>query len=179
MEIISLIIPFIALAILSVMIDKLTLVLEGVMHKIPRLPDQFEWWIAYVIVAILSFIVCWQGNFDLFAYLDIYFNYKWQGWLMTALVLSGGSAFVRTNFSMIEAIPAVLGGVTTTVKGFFKSSKSNQNSNTTPTQQHYDSNNYTDYNEGEALDLNLNSYNNESEEVTNSYSNSNRYSDDI
>lgn len=123
MEVVSLIIPFIALAILSVMIDKLTLVIEGIMHKIPGFPDRFEWWAAYVIVAIISFIICWQGGFSLFMYLGINFKYAWEGWLMTALVLSGGSAFVRSNFAMIESIPSILSGVTATVTNFVSRGK--------------------------------------------------------
>ena len=97
-QIILLIIPFIALAILSVMIDKFTLFLEAIAHKIPGLPDKFEWSLAYGLVFLSSFLVCYQGNWDLFAYLDFHFNYAWQGWALTALVVSGGSAFVRTQF---------------------------------------------------------------------------------
>jgi hypothetical protein len=131
--IIQLIIPFVALAILSAMIDKFTLFLESIMHRIPGLPDKFEWWIAYVIIVILGFIVCWQGSFDLFDYLDLHFAYMWEGWLMTALVISGGSAFVRTNFSLIEAIAMTLVGAAKGIISIQKPSSSSSTPTPVPT----------------------------------------------
>ncbi|MBO8136818.1 MAG: hypothetical protein H0Z40_01570 [Desulfotomaculum sp.] len=118
-EVVELIIPFIALAILSVMIDKFTLFLEGVMKLIPGLPDSFEWPVAYIIVLAVGYVICWQGNYDLFAYLNINFRQPWQGWLMTALVISGGSAFVRSSFDVVDNIPASLSGLTATIKKIF------------------------------------------------------------
>jgi len=117
-EIVNLIIPFIACAILSVMIDKATLVLEAIMHRIPKLPDHFEWHVSYIVVLLISYLVCWQGQFSLFSYLEFEFQIEWQGWFMTALFISGGSAFVRTNFGLIEAIPVNMGGVTSIFKRF-------------------------------------------------------------
>lgn len=111
-ELVNLIIPFIALAVLSVMIDKFTLFLEGIMHKIPGLPDKLEWWMAYVLVLIFSTVVCWQGDFRFFDYLNLYFT-NWVDYIMTGLVISGGSAFVRTQFGMIDSIPTAVMGVTT------------------------------------------------------------------
>ncbi|MDF2534323.1 MAG: hypothetical protein K0R18_480 [Bacillales bacterium] len=116
MEIVALIIPFIALALISVMADRITLVLQAIMKRIPRLPDQFEWWIAYFVVLGISYVVCMEGNFDLFRYLNINFSKPWEGWLLTALVLSGGSSFVKSQFNMIDTIPGVISGVTTAIK---------------------------------------------------------------
>lgn len=115
MEIISLIIPFIAISVISLMVDELVKILEEIMHKIPYLPDQFEKSIAYFFVLIIAFVICWQGNFDFFAYLGLTFL-PWQGWLTTAMVISGGSPFVRKAFSMIETIPGNIAGVTTSIK---------------------------------------------------------------
>lgn len=112
----DLIIPFIALAIISLMIDKFTLFLEGLVKRIPFLPDQFDWWVAYLIVLTMAFLVCWQGNFDLFWYLHIHFAYPWEGWLMTALIISGGSSFVRTNFTLIDSIIGSVVGTLVTIK---------------------------------------------------------------
>lgn len=114
-QIVNLIIPFIALAILSVMIDKFTLFLEGIMNKLPHFPDKFEWWSAYAVVLIFSTVICWQGDFRFFDYLNLYFP-MWLDYLMTGLVISGGSAFVRTQFSMIDAIPASVIGITASFK---------------------------------------------------------------
>lgn len=115
-EVISLIIPFIALALISVMTDRLTMVLEAIMKKVPKLPDSFEWWIAYFIVLGISYVVCDEGNFDLFLYLHLTFSHPWEGYLLTALVLSGGSSFVRTQFTMIDKIPSVLSTIMSSIK---------------------------------------------------------------
>lgn len=114
-QIVSLIIPFVALAIISVMIDKFTLFLESVMEKVPRLPDYFEWPVAYIIVLAVSLLICWQGRFDLFSYLNIHFLYDWEGWLMTALVISGGSTFVRTSFNVVDSIPMGIRSVSSSI----------------------------------------------------------------
>lgn len=123
-EIVALIIPFIALAFLSVMIDKFTLFLEGIMHKIPNFPDYLEWHTAYAFVLITSTIVCWQGDFRFFDYLNLYFPVHLD-YLMTGLVISGGSAFVRTQFSMIDAIPSAVTGITSTFTRFVSKKSSN------------------------------------------------------
>jgi hypothetical protein len=119
-DIVALVIPFIALAILSVMIDRFTLFLEGIMHRIPRLPDKFEWWFAYALVLGLGYLVCWQGDFNLFNYLDFRFWYAWEGYFLTALVISGGSTFVRSQFEVINDIPSVIYGATTSVSKFLR-----------------------------------------------------------
>jgi hypothetical protein len=119
-QIVALVIPFIALAILSVLIDRFTLFLEGVMHRIPKLPDQFEWWVAYALVLGLGYVVCWQGDFNLFNYLDFRFWYAWEGYLLTALVISGGSTFIRTQFSVINDIPSAVFGTTSAVSRFLR-----------------------------------------------------------
>ncbi|MNJ90045.1 hypothetical protein D3C87_76360 [compost metagenome] len=116
MEVIALIIPFVAIAVISIMADRLTMVLQAIMNRIPKLPDKFEWWIAYFIVLGISYLVCMEGNFDLFLYFNMQFRYPWEGWILTALVLSGGSSFVKTQFTMIDSIPGVISGVTTTIK---------------------------------------------------------------
>lgn len=116
---VELIIAFISVAILSVMIDKFTVFLEGVMAKLPGLPDRFEWSFAYALIVGIGFLVCSEGHFSLFAYLQFNFNYDWQGYLLTSLIISGGSTFVRTQFGMINEIPSSIGGITTTFRRLF------------------------------------------------------------
>lgn len=191
-QVINLIIPFIALAMISVMIDKFTLFLEQVVHAIPRLPDKFEWWIAYFIVLLLSTVVCWQGDFRFFDYLNLYFP-TWLDYFMTGLVISGGSAFVRTQFGMIESIPSAVMGVTATFRRFLPSSKEKLKQNQdqthnnnyanyggynnyyTPSQSYYESTtpveDYLSNNYPPALDENV-------EEIVD-YNDTNRFTDDI
>lgn len=159
MEVIALIIPFVAIAVISIMADRLTMVLQAIMNRIPKLPDKFEWWIAYFIVLGISYLVCMEGNFDLFAYFNMHFRYSWEGWLLTALVLSGGSSFVKTQFNMIDSIPGVISGVTTTIKNIVvpnnkKNASQEVTSNTSETvttsdvsdsnETNYDSSRFTD-----------------------------------
>jgi len=107
----SLLIPFIALIIVAVMIDKFTLVLQHIIKKVPFLPDEFEKPIAYLIVFAVSFLVCWRGHFCLFTYLGFSFNHAYEGWIMTSLVISGGSAFLNESFDRMGNMPGILSGM--------------------------------------------------------------------
>lgn len=115
-----LIVPFIALAVLSVLIDKVTMVMEGIMHKLPGFPDSLEWYVAYFIVLSISCAICYFGDFGLFLYLDIEFKYRWIDYLLTALMISGGSVYLRQQFSAINDMPSVLGGIMSSVKSLFR-----------------------------------------------------------
>lgn len=130
-----LLLAFITLAIVSVMIDKFTLFLEGIMKHVPYLPDHFEWTVAYLLVLGSGYLFCWQGNFDLFRELNVFFKYQWEGWLMTALVVSGGSAFVRKQFHVIEQIPNAARGMASYVTSTFTSlTNGTTNDDVTPPQ---------------------------------------------
>ena len=120
-EIVSLAIPFVAIAIFASMVDSLVQALEHLFQKIPGFPDHLENVAAYLLVFLISLVVCWQGRFDLFVYLNIKFQEAWQGWLMTALVISGGSSFVRYKFGLIKEIPSGVYGLTANLSNVFKS----------------------------------------------------------
>ncbi|AEO93295.1 gp24 [Bacillus phage G] len=171
-QVIDLIIPFIALAFLSVMIDKFTLFLEQIVHKIPHFPDYFEWYTAYAVVLIISTMVCWQGDFRFFDYLNLYFP-VWLDYFMSGLVISGGSAFVRTQFSMIEAIPSTVTGIassfTRLLPGRKDSNVDQSNNNSTAPNKNSQPNVTPNYTEEEY-------YPPATEEID---TNSNRYTDDI
>ena len=111
MTVSSLIVPFIALIIITVMVDKFTLVLQYIMKRIPHLPDEFEKPIAYIIVFCVGFVVCWRGHYSLFTYLDFSFENDYEGWILTALVVSGGSAFLKESFSAMDSLPGILSGM--------------------------------------------------------------------
>jgi hypothetical protein len=114
-----LIIPFIALCILSVMVDRLIMVLEEIAKKIPWLPINKFWGpLAYLIVFAAGYLVCWMGNFDFFTSLGFTFQHPYEGWSMTALLLSGGSAFVKSAFGMVNSIPQIVSNVFSTVTNF-------------------------------------------------------------
>ncbi len=120
-EIISLAIPFIAIAIFATMIDIITQAIEIATERVPKMPDYLGSFTTYLVVLIISFLICWQGRFDLFKYLAIEFQQPWQGWLFTALVISGGSSFVRKKFGLINDIPSGIYGIRTTFVNLFDS----------------------------------------------------------
>jgi hypothetical protein len=113
----ALIVPFIALCFLSVMVDRAVLVLEEVMHRIPWLPNKFWAPVAYLIVFVAGYVICWRGNFCFFTSLGFAFNHACEGWLMTALLISGGSTFVKQTFGIVNSIPQAV----SMVYGFFSS----------------------------------------------------------
>jgi hypothetical protein len=117
-EVLYLVTPFIVIVLLSLIIDKFMFIIQEVIHKIPYLPDKLEGCIAYNLILALSFLICWQGNFDIFKYLGIDFKYAWEGWLLTSGIISGGSQFVKLSFGMINEIPSLA----TTVVSLFKRS---------------------------------------------------------
>ncbi len=143
-QVVSLIIPFIALAFLSVMIDKLVLVLENISEKIPHFPDEFPWWLNYFIVLSIAYYIVWQGNYDFWAYLNVNFNYMWQGYLMTALILSGGSALIKVSFSLVDIIPVSISGVTTTIRRMVIKKSNGQNGEEHYPYPEYDQSRYTE-----------------------------------
>ena len=107
-------IAFIAVALLVVMVDQVTRVLQAIMVKIPFLPDQFEMPIAYLILVGLASAVCWQGDFDLFRLLGFSWRHHWQGWLITGAIMAGGSSLLGKQFKMVGLIPNMISGVAST-----------------------------------------------------------------
>lgn len=100
------------------------------MKAIPFLPDRFEATLAYLFVFAAGYVVCWRGNFDFFANLNFTFQHVWEGWLLTSLLLSGGSKFVRTSFGMMSSIPQVVSNVYSSVSGIFNDTGTEETSTT-------------------------------------------------
>jgi hypothetical protein len=111
MGVADILVIFIPMIMFSLVIDKLIMVLEEAMHRIPGLPDKFEIWFVYLTIFVISYLIFWQGNFSFFSYFDFAFNYKWQDYATSALIISGGSAFIKTSFGVIEQIPMNLAGL--------------------------------------------------------------------
>jgi hypothetical protein len=102
---------FIAVALLAVMVDQITRVLQAIMKKIPFLPDEFELPIAYIILVSIASAVCWQGHFDLFKLLGFDWVYhKELGWILTGCIISGGSSLLGKQFKMVNLIPGIISG---------------------------------------------------------------------
>lgn len=114
---INLLIPFFTLCFAVVLIDRFTVFLETIINKVPLLPDKFEPTIAYITVFAISYLFCWRGHFDFFQYLNLTFNYSFEGWILTALLLSGGSSLVKNSFNIITQIPSSISYITSTISG--------------------------------------------------------------
>ena len=103
---------FIAVALLAVMVDQFTRVLQAVMAWIPYLPDQFELPIAYIILVGIASAICWQGRFDLFTLLGFdWWQYPELGWVLTGCIIAGGSSLLGKQFRMVGLIPGIISGV--------------------------------------------------------------------
>lgn len=129
----TLLVPFIALCILSVMLDRVTLMLEELLRKSSIEANKFWGPVAYFIVFAAGYFACWRGNFDFFTYLNFSFKHPWEGWILTALLLSGGSTFVKSSFGMINSIPQAVSNVCNTIGGFFSGDPSGTTNTTTST----------------------------------------------
>lgn len=93
----------IALAVVSKMIDIFINWIENIMQRINFLPDEIENTLKFIFIGVLGYVFCWQANYSFFDYLVVInFNYVWEGWLATALILRGGSAFVEAIFKIIN-----------------------------------------------------------------------------
>lgn len=102
----SLAMAFVVIAIAALIIDVVTDRIQNLLKIIPIISEQLYNILSYIIVLMLSYYFCWQGNFDLFLCLNISFNCKWQGWLMTALIISGGSKTIIEKYNLISKIPS-------------------------------------------------------------------------
>lgn len=106
---------FIAVALLVVMVDQATRVLQAIMIKIPYLPDEFEMPIAYLILVTMASAICWLGHFDLFVLLGfIWWKYSFLGWILTGAIIAGGSSLLGKQFKMIGLIPSAISGMAST-----------------------------------------------------------------
>jgi hypothetical protein len=98
-----------ALGVIAKGIDIIIVWLEGIMQKINFLPDEIEHTFKFIILFAIGYIFCWQANYSFFDYLVVIkFNYIWEGWLATALILKGGSKFVEMIFAIIEKVPSFI-----------------------------------------------------------------------
>jgi hypothetical protein len=102
------VLAFVMLFILSKMVDKAVLFLEYILKYIPRLPDKIEAPIAYILVTGLSYIACWRFNFSIFSAFGYPTVDLYEGWIGTALVLSGGSKFMREISENLDYLPGFL-----------------------------------------------------------------------
>lgn len=102
----SIAIAFIATALLVVMVDQMTRIIKEVLP----FPAKVEAVITYIVLCGIASVVCWQGDFDLFRYLDFTWQYQWEGWLLTGALIAGGSSLLVKQFKVVGLIPSIISG---------------------------------------------------------------------
>jgi hypothetical protein len=102
---------FVMLYFLSKMVDKAVLFLQFILKYIPFLKDSFEPAIAYGLVTGMSYVACWRLNFSIFAVFGWPTVIPHEGWIGTALVLSGGSKFMREISDHLDYMPGFLSSI--------------------------------------------------------------------
>ncbi|WP_027364034.1 hypothetical protein [Desulfotruncus alcoholivorax] len=109
---VPLIIGMIALIFLAPLIDTLYKMIEAFIQKALNrfsfLPDNVADEIAFVLVVSIGYVVCWQGEFDFFSYLNFNFD-SHLGWFLTSLSVSGGTSALRNRFDLMNLIPMSIG----------------------------------------------------------------------
>jgi len=100
-------IAFIATALLVVMVDQMTRIIKEVLPFPPRV----EAVITYLVLCGIASVVCWQGDFDLFTYLNFSWRYPWEGWVLTGALIAGGSSLLVKQFKVVGLIPSIISGV--------------------------------------------------------------------
>lgn len=103
----SIAIAFIATALLVVMVDQMTRIIKEVLP----FPARVEAVITYIVLCGIASVVCWQGDFDLFRYLNFTWQYPWEGWLLTGALIAGGSSLLVKQFHVVGLIPSIISGV--------------------------------------------------------------------
>lgn len=102
----SIAIAFIATALLVVMVDQMTRIIKEVLP----FPARVEAVITYIVLCGIASVVCWQGDFDLFRYLNFSWQYPWEGWLLTGALIAGGSSLLVKQFKVVGLIPSIISG---------------------------------------------------------------------
>lgn len=102
----SIAIAFIATALLVVMVDQMTRIIKEVLP----FPARVESVITYIVLCGIASAVCWQGDFDLFRYLDFTWQHEWEGWMLTGALIAGGSSLLVKQFHVVGLIPSIISG---------------------------------------------------------------------
>jgi hypothetical protein len=104
----SIALAFIAVALLAVMVDHLTRVLQAILP----FPSKFETPLIYIFLVTVASMICWQGRFDLFTLLGFtWSSYPELGWVLTGCIIAGGSSLLGKQFHMVGLIPSIISGI--------------------------------------------------------------------
>ena len=102
----SIAIAFIATALLVVMVDQITRIIKEILP----FPPKVEAVITYFVLSGIASAVCWQGDFDLFRYLNFTWQYPQEGYALTGALIAGGSSLLVKQFKVVGLIPSIISG---------------------------------------------------------------------
>lgn len=101
-----------ALCFLVVPVDSLTRLLDEFFSKVDFGPDRLEDGIAFIALAGLASLFCWQAGFDFYTRaFDFVWKYRWEGYLATGFTIAGGSSMLTKRFRVANLIPSAISGV--------------------------------------------------------------------
>lgn len=107
---------FLALVFFAPIVDGVVMFLERVMLHFPRLPNNFGARASFLLTVLVAYCLCWRAEFDFYAYLGMGFS-RHEGWLITAILLSGGTKALKRYFDLANLIPvSIFGGISSAVK---------------------------------------------------------------
>ena len=113
---VPLILAFLTLVFFTPLIDGVVMFLERVMLHIPKLPNNFGARVSFVITVGVAYCLCWRAGFDFYAHLGNSFTQQ-EGWLVTALLLSGGTTALKRHFDLANLIPVgIFGGIASAIR---------------------------------------------------------------
>lgn len=119
-EVVSLVIPFIAIIFFVGMVENIVQALQSIFK---RFRNEI---IAFIIVFVLGTSISFSGDFRFFSYLGVDFDPVWVAHMMTGLVIASGSPFMEKKFDIINKIPMIIAGIRI---GSNKNNSSSSNSN--------------------------------------------------
>ena len=107
----ELLFQFVALILVAKLIDPVLWFLQEVLKRIPHLPNVIERPFAYLLSGLLAYFICWSNNFAFFKILG--FDAKWEieGFILTALLISGGSKSLRNTTGELDYLPSFLSSI--------------------------------------------------------------------
>ena len=104
-DIISLVIPFIALIFFIGMGENLVQFIENLFSR------EIHNGLGFFLIFLIFFVLTFSADWAFFSYLDIEFSPYWMDYVMSSVVVAAGSKFLEKKFNIINSIPSVISGI--------------------------------------------------------------------
>lgn len=104
-EIVSLVIPFIALIFFIGMGENIVQFIENIINK------EINNGTGFFIIFAIFFMISFSGDWAFFSYLQIEFTPFWMDYVMSSALVAAGSKFLEKKFDIINSLPSVITGI--------------------------------------------------------------------